>query len=176
VAYDKPQNISLSGFWSLPLGRGRHFRANPNKVVGAVVGGWRMNWLIRYTSGNPINGINAVNTCGTLLVDDQARDRWWNNDVKGCWKANPSYTIRTVEDRYAWLRQMDNITVNLAASKEFAVTDRWKFQLRGEAFNLANRPIYRPAPTSITDINFGKLSIEQQNFPRNIQVSAKLLF
>ena len=64
----------------------------------------------------------------------------------------------------------------LAASKEFAVTERWKFQLRGEAFNLANRPIYRPAPTSITDINFGKLSIEQQNFPRNIQVSAKLLF
>jgi hypothetical protein len=81
-----------------------------------------------------------------------------------------------VEDRYAWLRQMDIITVNLAASKEFAVTERWKFQLRGAAFNLANRPIYRSAPVAITDINFGKLSIEQQNFPRNIQVSAKLLF
>jgi hypothetical protein len=60
---------------------------------------------------------------------------------------------------------MDNITVNFAASKEFAVTERWKFQLRGEAFNLANRPIYRPAPFVIVDINFGKLSIEQQNFP-----------
>ncbi len=67
VGYDKPQNISLSGFWSLPLGRGRHFRASPNKVVGGVVGGWRMNWLIRYTSGNPINGINAVKDARPLV-------------------------------------------------------------------------------------------------------------
>jgi hypothetical protein len=175
VSYDKPQNISFSGIWALPFGRGRHFASHGNKVVGAVVGGWRMNWLFRYTSGNPIAGINAINTCGPLLVDDQSRDRWWNN-TKSCWKANPSYTLRTVEDRYAWLRQMDNITVNLAAGKEFAVTERWKFELRGEAFNLANRPIYRPAPVSITDVNFGRLSIEQQNFPRNIQVSAKLKF
>lgn len=83
---------------------------------------------------------------------------------------------RAVEDRYAWLRQMDNITVNLAASKEFNVREGWRFQLRGEGFNLMNRPIYRPAPTAYTDLRFGMLSIEQQNFPRNVQVSAKLVF
>jgi hypothetical protein len=64
----------------------------------------------------------------------------------------------------------------MAAAKEFPLTERWKLQLRGEAFTLANRPIYRPASTTFTDVNFGKLSIEQQNFPRNIQVSAKLTF
>ena len=93
-----------------------------------------------------------------------------------CWRGNPSYQPRVVEDRYAWLRQMDNITVNLAASKTFSLREGWRFQLRGEAFNLANRPIYKPAPTSITDARFGMLSIEQQNFPRNVQVSAKLIF
>ena len=45
------------------------------------------------------------------------------------------------------------------------LTEKWKFELRGEVFNLANRPIYRPAPVSITGVNFGRLSIEQQNFP-----------
>jgi len=108
-------------------------------------------------------------------VPDQTRDRWWNND-KSCWRSNPSYAFRVVPDRYAWLRQMDNITVNLAASKTFTVTEKWKFQLRAEAFNLMNRPIYRPAPTTYTDARFGMLSMEQQNFPRNVQVSAKLLF
>ncbi len=174
VSYDKPQNISFSGVWDLPFGRGRHF-ATPNKVVGGVIGGWRMNWVYRYTSGNPVAGINAVNTCGTLLVEDQTHDRWFNNTT-GCWKGNPSYMPRVVEDRYAWLRQMDNITVNVAAAKTFQVTERVRFQLRGEAFNLANRPIYKAPVTTYNDVRFGMMSIEQQNFPRNIQISAKLEF
>src|SRR6185503_16881051 len=141
VSYDKPQNISYSGIYDLPFGRGRHFNTSANRVVDGIVGGWRVNWVYRYTSGNPIAGINAVNTCGTLLVDDQTNGRWWNND-RTCWRGNPAYQRRVVEDRYAWLRQMDNITMNLAASKTFKLTENWKFQLRGEGFNLMNRPIY----------------------------------
>ncbi len=175
VSYDKPQNISFSGIWDVPFGRGRHFTLKSSKVLGAVAGGWAINWVYRFTSGNPIAGINATNTCGTLLVDDQSHDRWWNN-TRSCWKGNPSYQGRIIEDRYAWLRQMDNITVNLAASKTFNLTEKWRFQLRGESFNLMNRPIYRPASTTYSDARFGMLSIEQQNFPRNIQISAKIIF
>jgi hypothetical protein len=175
VSYDKPQNLSYSGVWDLPFGKGRRFLTGDNKFVGGTFGGWTINWVYRYSSGNPISGINAINTCGSLLVDDQRLDRWWNND-KSCWKSNPGYTIRSVEDRYAWLRQMENSTLNLAAAKTFRVTERWSFQLRGEAFNLQNRPIYRPPATSISDARFGIHSIEQQNFPRNVQVSMRLRF
>src|SRR5262245_15463540 len=174
VSYDKPQNISYSGIYALPFGKGRHFRT-PSRLMDSIAGGWTVNWVYRYTSGNPIAGINAVNTCGTLLVDEQRNGHWWNND-KTCWRGNPAYQLRVVEDRYAWLRQMDNITMNLAASKEFRIKERQRFQLRGEGFNLMNRPIYRPAPTTYTDARFGMLSIEQQNFPRNVQVSGKLFF
>ncbi len=174
VPYDKPQNLALSGVWSLPFGRGRYF-APSNKMVGGFIGGWTVNWAYRYSSGTPVNGINAVNTCGTLLVDDQTNDRWWNN-TKGCWKGNPGYTPRVVEDRYAWLRWMDNSTVNLAANKDFKLAERWKLNFRVEAFNLANTPIYRPASTTYSDASFGQLSIEQRNFPRNIQIAAKIIF
>jgi len=167
---------------SLTMGGGKtvtnSFSLNgaPISLSGSfVAGGWTLNWVVRFTLGNPIAGINAINTCGDLLVADQSNGRWWNND-RGCWRASAAYQLRTVEDRYAWLRQMDNITVNLAAAKTFLLTERWRFQLRGEAFNLANRPIYRPAPTTYTDVRFGMLSREQQNFPRNIQVSGKLIF
>jgi hypothetical protein len=175
VSYDKPQNISFSGIWDLPFGKRRYFAANAPKAVDTIIGGWRVNWVYRFTSGNPIAGINAVNVCGTLLVENQTRNHWWNND-RNCWRGNPGYQPRVVEERYAWLRQMDNLTVNLAASKSFKVAERWTFQLRGEAFNLLNSPIYRPAPTTYTDVRFGMLSSEQQNFPRNVQISAKLLF
>lgn len=175
VSYDKPQNIALSGVWALPFGRGRYFLTRTNRVVSGVTGGWTLNWSYRFTSGNPVGGINAVNRCGTLLVDEQTHDRQWNN-TSSCWGGNPSYMPRVVEDRYAWLRQMDNETVNLAAAKEFTLSERLKLQLRGEAFNLLNHVIWKPANTSYNNVDFGKLSIEQQNFPRQIQMSAKIRF
>jgi hypothetical protein len=171
---DKPQNLAISGVWSLPFGKGRHF-APGSKVLDAVIGGWSTNWAYRYTSGTPVGGINAVNKCGTLLVDDQSHDRWWNNTTS-CWAGNPSYMPRVVEDRYAWLRWQDNSTVNLAASKTFRLRDRLNLNLRGEAFNLMNSPIYKTASTTYNNAAFGKLSIEQRNFPRNIQVAAKIMF
>jgi hypothetical protein len=174
VSFDKPQNVAISGVWSLPFGSGRYFNPS-NKVVGGAIGGWMMNWAYRYTSGTPVNGINAVNTCGTLLLDNQSHDHWWNND-KSCWKGNPGYMPRVVPDRYAWLRWQDNTTVNLAANKTFRLKERWNLNLRGEAFNLFNTPIWKTASTTYSDVNFGQLSIEQRNFPRNIQVAAKLTF
>jgi len=175
TSYDKPQNISFSGVWSLPFGKGRHFRARRHKLLGGFTDGWTVHWVYRFVSGSPVPGINAVNTCGFLLVEHQTHDRWWNND-RNCWRGNPSYMPRVVEDRYAWLRWMDRISVNLAASKTFALREKWRVQFRGEAFNLTNTPIYKPAPTSYTDARFGMLSMEQQNFPRNIQLSARLQF
>lgn len=62
------------------------------------------------------------------------------------------------------------------ASKTFQVTERWRLNLRGEAFNLANHPLYGAPDTIDTDARFGMLPVAQQNFPRLIQISAKLLF
>ena len=145
MSYDKPQNVTLSGVWDLPFGRGRHFLAQANRFAGAVLGGWSMHYVYTYRSGNPVAGIDAVNSCGSLLVDNQTNNQWFNNDPT-CYKSRPNYTLRSVPDRYPWLRQMDNSNVNLAAAKTFSVTERWKFSLRAEAFNLLNHPLYG-APT-----------------------------
>jgi hypothetical protein len=71
---------------------------------------------------------------------------------------------------------MDNTSVSLAGVKTFYLTERWRFNLRGEAFNLLNHPLYGAPDTNYQDARFGMLPIAQQNFPRLIQVSAKLLF
>ena len=176
VSYDKPQNISYSGVWDIPFGKGRHFLPKPNKFVHQVISGWNVNWIYRFTSGNPVAGIDALSNCADLVVENQTKDRWFNNDKSCNYRSRASYTLRVVPDRYARLRQMDNLSVNLAVGKTFAVTERWKFNLRGEAFNLMNHPIYKAPDTSITSVRFGMLPLDQQNFPRVMQVSAKLIF
>ena len=175
VSYDKPQNLSLSGVWDLPVGRGRHFLANAHGAANGILGGWTLNFVYRFNSGFPVSGMDVVSYCPNLLVADQTHNQWFNN-TKGCYKSRPSYTLRTAPDRYAWLRQMDNTTVNLAAAKNFQMTERLRFNLRGEAFNLLNHPLYGAPDTNYQDARFGMLPVGQQNFPRLVQLSAKLLW
>ncbi len=175
VSYDKPQNLSASGVWDLPFGRNRALLSNSNKWVNGLVGGWTLNYIFTYNSGIPVAGMNYIFSCASPLVADQSHDHWFNN-TKTCYKSLANYQLRTVPDRYPWLRQMDNMTMNLAAAKTFQLTERWRFNLRGEAFNLANHPLYGAPDTTDTDARFGMLPVAQQNFPRLIQISAKLLF
>jgi hypothetical protein len=176
VSYDKPQNIAFSGVWDVPFGKNRHFFNNPNPIVDKIISGWNINWIYRYTSGIPVAGINTLFSCDSYLVDNQVHDRWFNNTTS-CYKGLPSYTLRTMPDRFPWLRQMDNLNVNLAVVKDFRLPyERFTLNLRGEAFNLMNHPLYGAPTTTYTDARFGMLPVGQQNFPRLVQVSLKLRF
>ena len=108
--------------------------------------------------------------------DETAKDRWFNNDKSCGYRSLASYVPRTLPDRYALLRQMDNVSVNLAAAKTFALTERWKFNSRDEAFNLFNHPLYGAPDIGFNNARFGMLPLTQQNFPRLVQISAKLSF
>jgi hypothetical protein len=178
VSYDKPQNLGFTGIWDLPVGKGRHFLAGAGPVVQNAIGGWTINWTYRFTSGNPVAGINAIDYCTSseLLIPTQTHDEWFNNSKSCNFRGLPSYTLRTVPDRYAWLRQMDNTTINVAASKNFQLHERWRLNLRAEAFNLLNHPLYGAPDTTYSDARFGMLPVGQQNFPRLIQVSGRISF
>lgn len=175
VSYDKPQNISYSGVWDVPLGKRRAIYTNPGPVMDKIVSGWTVNWIFRFASGNPVTWMNQQFLCGSYLVHPQTRDRWFNNDPS-CYKAWPAYTYSDFPERFPWLRQMDLMNINLAASKNFTLTERFRFTLRGEAFNLMNKPYYGPPDTNYQSTRFGMLPLDQRNFPRFVQLSAKLSF
>jgi len=64
---------------------------------------------------------------------------------------------------------------NLSLSKRFPVTERRWFELRGEAFNLANSPIFNsPISQTITSATFGEISTASGE--RNMQIVAKFYF
>lgn len=175
VSYDKPQNLSLSGIWDIPVGKGRHFYNQPGAFMDKVVSGWTVNWIFRYYSGNPVAWPNVQFSCSSYLVENQTRDRWFNND-RSCYRAWPAYTYSDFPDRFPWLRQMDYRSVNMSMNKTFRLNERWRFQLRGEAFNLTNTPYYGPPDTGYQNARFGMLPLDQRNFPRFIQITGKFSF
>ena len=173
--YDKPQTLAFSGVWDLPFGRNRLLNPS-NRAVSAIAGGWGTNWVYKFNSGYPIAMGNWVFLCDTYLLANQDHDHWFNNTAS-CYKSVPGFTPRMNPDRFSSLRQMDNHSLNVALTRTFNVTERYRLQFRGEAFNAMNHPLYgSPPSTSYTADRFGMLPLAQQNFPRLVQLAMKVMF
>ncbi len=178
---DKPQTIAFSGVWDLPFGNGRTYAsAVHNRIVNGLISNWTFDWIFTYGSGYPVTWPDLVlNTnvpgCGSWSVANQNSTQWFNNN-KACYSTRAPYTFHTNPDRFPNIRNPAEPQVNLALEKSIRISERYRFTLRGETFNVANTVI-RPGPdTTFSDANFGQLPLTQQNFPRLIQLAAKFYF
>ena len=61
--------------------------------------------------------------------------------------------------------------------KMINLTERYRVEIRGEAFNAFNTPIRGDAPsTNPSAADFGILPVAQLNFSRNIQLGMRFWF
>lgn len=160
---DKTHNLAFSGVWDLPLGKNR------------IVNNWRFDWILTYVSGYPVAWPNLINYCGQWQAANQNENSWFNNN-KSCYATLPPFTLRSVSDRFSTIRNPSAPQLNIALEKTIPIHERYRFQIRGEAFNVSNTPI-RPGPsTNFTDARFGMLPLMQNNFPRVLQLAGKFYF
>jgi len=170
---DKPHNLAFSGVWDLPFGKNRKLFSGP--IGNKIAGNWRFDWIFTYLSGYPVGWPNLMNYCAEWHATQQDEYHWFNND-KNCYRTLPSYTPRTLPDRFSNIRNPAAPQLNVALEKTIPFKERYKLQFRWEAFNLANTPI-RPGPsTDYASASFGMLPRNQNNWPRVMQVAAKLYF
>jgi hypothetical protein len=172
---DKPHMISFSGIWDLPLGRGRSGLNSSNPTVNKLIAGWQLDWIYTYTSGYPTGLWDRINTCGDWHAQSQDRDHWFNNDTS-CYQGRPANTVRVVPDRFSDVRNPAIKQLNVAFEKATTINERFRFVLRGEAFNITNTPGYAGPETDPNNQRFGRLPQDQQNWPRLIQLSGKIFF
>lgn len=55
TAYDLTHIVKGYVTYELPFGRGQRWASNKSGFINAVVGGWRANTIVLYTSGQPMN-------------------------------------------------------------------------------------------------------------------------
>lgn len=171
---DQTHAFSFNGIYSLPFGKGRAFAFNSGWTE-AFAGGWNIDWIYTFYSGQPVAKPDAVFSCGRYEVEQQTLDRWFNN-TPSCYTQRAPFTLREVEQRFSTIRNDAAPQLNLALVKKFAIAERYSLEVRGESFNITNSPIYAPPNTSFTDPQFGKLPLQQYNFPRQVQLGLKLRF
>jgi len=171
---DRPQQLSFSGVWDLPLGKGRKFSIE-NRLLNGILGNWNYNWALTYYSGTATGKPDAVFSCGSYVANDRSLTRWFENR-RECYIQRPPYSFREVEERFGNIRNPTAPQLNMAVAKRFRMGENYEMEFRGESFNTTNTPIYAPPPTDFNGNDFGRVPIQQYNFPRQVQLALRFRF
>jgi hypothetical protein len=66
--------------------------------------------------------------------------------------------------------------LDLGLYKTFRVSERWKVQLRGNAFNAFNHPRFGAPDTNPANSTFGRVTLSQKNQPRGVEFAVRASF
>lgn len=171
---DPRHTLRLGGTWEVPVGKGRKFLSNANRIVDGVLGGWGTSSLFMW-NGGPLLTFGQMNAPSeSPSISDPSRARYF--DTSKFSLAAP-YTPRTNPWYYSDLRGFGFWNLDSTLSKYFRVTERVRFELRMEFYNLPNAFMPSQPDLNVTSPNFGKSTwIAGGNYGREIQYTARLHF
>ena len=185
--FDQTHAIKLATLYDFPFGKGR--RWIQGGFLDQVIGGWRVAFMQIYQSGTPIaltrnNPLPIFNGITRPQIDSYDN---WRGPIAGD-KFDPNVdkflqpkTFFPVQPntfgnatRYnPKVRAFWDMNENVSLAKTFAVKERLRIDLRGEAFNLLNRTVFGTGSTNLDSATFG-LVTNQVNSPRQMQVALKV--
>jgi len=178
---DRPHNLSLSGIYELPFGRGRRFGARAPAAAQVLIAGWQVSAVFQVYSGEPL-------AFGNIFFNGDLRDiplprgqrtveRWFNTDagfVKDP-RLQPAYNYRTFPLYLSGVRADNYNNWDIAFLKNTNIYERAKFQFRAELLNAFNHPSFLGPNTSVTSAAFGRVTSEAM-WPRFVQFGFKVIF
>ena len=141
--------ITAAGTWDLPFGKGRPLLGNA--VEGSGCGRRRMESLRAcgtYLNGAFIRFGNLIAN-GSPCLDNPTPERWFDTSVFSRLPAN-TYVIRNNPMQYDCLTGPRFSQLDATLTKDFAVTERVRVELKMAAYNATNR-LNRGGPN--TDVN-----------------------
>lgn len=196
--FDVTHNFKLGMIYDLPWGKGRKWMQSG--VASTLLGGWRLSSIHYYATGTPI-ALGWSSPTGTVFAsravpqvstyegwrgntggqdfDPGAHSFFQTGNVRGGFFEQPAGLLIGNNTRFnPSARTLANLNENISLGKTFAVTERFRIDLRGEAFNLFNRAVFGTGSTNINDPNFGNVRAARdvRNEPRRMQVGLKLYF
>ncbi len=193
--YDLPQTFAGSFDYALPLGRGKAFLGNANRLVNELVGGWEATGIVTLRSGIPftptING-DVANT-GVTGQRPQVVGSPVYVGSPSCWffvAANPACTALDPAGTSAFatpgtfsygdggrniLRANGIKQVDFSLLKTFPIDEARQLQFRAEVFNILNHPTFAAPSTAINSSSGGQVT-STLNAARIIQLGLKFIF
>lgn len=169
---DRPNRYTFNGVWHLPVGRGRSYLANSNRLVDAAIGGWSLSPIYIWQNGTPegiglevvkkqhsghhrevLNGVPVIRGAGHCVERYNPDDNYQlefatGSYTAGCTLGDPDFIVRpdqyaaTKDYSYPGIRQPSYQQMDVSLSKTFAITSKTKIDFRMDAYNALNHPTW----------------------------------
>jgi hypothetical protein len=187
--YDIPHVLQLSYTYDLPFGRHRALLGNMPRWAEAVIGGWKTNGIWRVADGRPLSFTladgNPIPTYGAMRPNISGTPRrnhgsdWVDNYFADTtiFSRPPDFTLGNAPRALGSIRSPWSWTTNLSLAKQFPVREEMFVEIRLEARNAFNHPVFGTPDTTVDDTgNFGKIFYQSGNGPREMQLAVKFNF
>jgi hypothetical protein len=183
-SFDIPHNFVTSFLWNIPGGQ-----SFQSPVLRGLLSGWQLTGIFSVHSGTPLTLRSGLDNSRTGIGGDTP-------DVVGDWRIsgdrdkaaqiqqwfNPRSFQQNAIGRFGTLglgvlRNPGFWNWDLAGSREFALSENMKLQLRGSfynAFNHANLNAPTSANATVTSSAFGRITGTSD--PRVVELSLRLAF
>ena len=189
---DTTHVLHASGEYGLPFGRNRQLLSGSGKFVDALVGGWDLNYIFTYQSGQPFNiGCPTATTsdfgCNANKVEGQNpyagphnRNQWLNPSA---FAEPPAATAIGQQDfsplggKAQQVRGPGFYNLDASVFKNFTTGRETSLQFRLETFNTLNHPQFNnPGQLNFTNLtNFSKITSDRNGY-RIGQLAVKFFF
>ncbi|HXA00214.1 MAG TPA: TonB-dependent receptor [Candidatus Dormibacteraeota bacterium] len=190
-ANDATHRFVMATIVDLPIGRGRWIGRGMNRILDGIIGGWSASTILTFQTGTPISIVMDGNSA-QLADGNQRPDVVCPQLTSGisyhaaaatgasffnasCF-ATPGDQVPGNAPRYFSNLRSDGIhNADLSFSKEFAIRESMKLQVRGEFFNFANTPRFGPPNTQFGNTAFGQVT-NTLGTPRHTQIGVRFEF
>jgi hypothetical protein len=174
---DVPHRFLLTFLYAVPTLRS-------NRFVNGALGGWKIGALETAQSGAVYTVVNVANTTNAfsagplrpnllrnpeLPSSERTLTRWFDTRA---FVAPAQFTFGN--SPRSGLRGASLITTDVTLEKTFRLTERWKFDIRGEFYNVLNKANFDPPGHIFGGPGFGVVSSADPG--RRVQLAARVSF
>ena len=180
---DIPQNFVFSYNYELPFGKGKPF-LNGSGMVGKLAGGWSINGITTFQSGQPLmvqvannllnnnGGSNPADiTCSSVAMPKTVAE-WFDTS---CFANPAAYTFGNSGIGHIRGPGLNNWDLSVAKETALGSSEARRLRLEADFFNLTNSAHFNNPNTTLGNAGFGAIGGDRLP-PRLIQLGAKFVF
>ena len=176
----------VTGMYEMPFGRGRKWGANIHRALDWALGGWGVSGLLLMQSGMPLqvtqsggniwDGTQRPNLIGNPATSGRIQDRinsYFNRDAF----SQPPIDVPGTAPRNLNYRGPGITTLDAALLKSIPTWEGHRIEIRLEATNVTNTPMFADPALAFGAVNFGQITgLRNGVGPRNMQFGVKYYF
>jgi hypothetical protein len=177
--YDVRSAFVGSALYELPLA---HLFSSPGPFVQRLAAGWQVGGILSAQTGSPLSITEDSNyqssrpdyVGGKPILDHSRSTLLYLNQSSFAMVPTPNGNpIRPGSLGRAAVYGPGSWNIDFSLAKDVAITEKLKFQLRGDAFNVLNHPNSGGIVTDLSKGSFGTISSLSS---RTMQLGARLSF